>query len=161
MKRVKKWFKKETCEDDLNGYMEESVEALEQALIGQRIVSAERTKHTYHKVTPAYTDCFGKLQPEREHTWDEPVFRLVLDSGLVVDMVEEGACCAYTELESFFLDPSSVDHMITGVGTTDGFQKWHIYADMGQVLGLGVDWSASNGYYGYGFTIKVRTIEEL
>jgi hypothetical protein len=70
--------------------------------------------------------------------------------------VGSGDCCAYTELESFLLNPELVDHVITGVGTTDGYQTWHVYADMGDVLKLDVGWSCGNPfYYGYGFTIRV------
>ena len=46
--------------------------------------------------------------------------------------------------------------MILGVGTTDGYTTWHIFADMGDVLELTVVWSCGNPfYYGYGFTITV------
>ncbi len=75
-------------------------------------------------------------------------------------MVEVGDCCAYTELDSFLLNPELVDHMILGVGTTDYYTTWHIYADMGDVLKLNVKWSCGNPfYYGYGFNIQVRPID--
>jgi hypothetical protein len=49
-----------------------------------------------------------------------------------------------------------VDHIILGVGTTDGYTTWHVYADAGDVLELAVGWSCGNPfYYGYGFTITV------
>lgn len=38
-----------------------------------------------------------------------------------------------------------------------GFTKWHIYADMGDVMELDVEWSCGNPfYYGYGFDIVVE-----
>lgn len=81
---------------------------------------------------------------------------ITLDNGKRVRMVEQADCCAYTELESFLLHPDRVDHIITGVGTTNGFDTWHIYADMGDVLELTVGWSAGSGYYAYGFHIEVE-----
>ena len=48
-----------------------------------------------------------------------------------------------------------------GVGTTDGFTRWHIYADMGDVLELEVGWSCGNPfYYGYGFNITVESVAD-
>ena len=79
-----------------------------------------------------------------------------LDNGKQVSLRNTDDCCAYTELTAFFLDPASVDHMILGVGTTDGYQTWHIYADFGDIMRLKVDWSCGNPfYYGYGFDIDV------
>ena len=50
-----------------------------------------------------------------------------------------------------------MDHVILGVGTTDGYTTWHIYADFGDVMRLKVGWSCGNPfYYGYGFTIRVE-----
>ncbi len=46
-----------------------------------------------------------------------------------------------------------------GVGTTNGYSTWHIYADWGDILELSVGWYAGNtGYYGYGFDINVVDI---
>ena len=71
-------------------------------------------------------------------------------------LADTNDCCAYTELESFLLHPDKVDHIITGIGTTEGASKWHIYADAGDVLELSVGWSCGNPfYYGYGFEIDV------
>jgi hypothetical protein len=83
---------------------------------------------------------------------------ITLDNGKRVRLVEQYDCCAYTELESFLLHPGRVDHIITGVGTTNGFDTWHIYADMGDVLELTVGWSAGSGYYAYGFHIEVEEV---
>lgn len=80
-----------------------------------------------------------------------------LDNGTEVEMLDSNDCCAYTELDTFLVNPELVDHAILGVGTTGEFTMWHIYADMGDVLQLTVDWSCGNPfYYGYGFDIAVR-----
>ena len=82
---------------------------------------------------------------------------ITLDNGKKVTLIPGGDCCAFTELEGFLLHPEMVDHVITGVGTTEGYSRWHIYADMGDVLELSVGWSAGNPfYYGYGFYIDVK-----
>jgi hypothetical protein len=81
---------------------------------------------------------------------------LKAEDGRRVSLANHGECCAYTALASFLLHPESVDHIITGVGTTGEFTEWHIYADFGDVLTLSVDWSCGNPFfYGYGFTIQV------
>lgn len=85
-------------------------------------------------------------------------FVLTLDNGKVVKLAATSDCCAYTELEGFLLNPELVDHVITGVGTTDGATTWHVYADMGDVLKLTVGWSEGSGYYGYGFNITVEDV---
>jgi hypothetical protein len=78
-----------------------------------------------------------------------------------VFLVGTDDCCAYTELETFLLNVDKVDHIITGVGTTDGYTKWHIYCDFGDVLELTVGWSSGNPfYYGYGFAIIVEDVED-
>lgn len=82
---------------------------------------------------------------------------ITLDNGKTVTLIPGGDCCAYTELEGFLLHPEMVDHIITGVGTTKGYSRWHIYADMGDILELSVGWSAGNPfYYGYGFYTDVK-----
>jgi hypothetical protein len=83
-------------------------------------------------------------------------FLITLHSGRTVALRDTDDCCAYTELDGFLLHPEMVDHVITGVGTTEQYEIWHIYADMGDVLTLSVGWSAGNPfYYGYGFDIQV------
>jgi hypothetical protein len=115
-------------EDD--GTMPESLASLERAVVGRRIVSAERES--------------GPLT-------------LTLDDGTKVRLIETSDCCAYTDLEEFFLNPEMVEHVITGVGTTDGYTTWHIFADFGDIMTLKVGWSAGNPfYYGYGFHIAVE-----
>jgi hypothetical protein len=117
------------CEDDDNGTMPENVAALREEVVGHRIVSAEKVD--------------GK-------------FAITLDTGKRVELVNTDDCCAYTELDAFLLHADRIDHIITGVGTTDGYTTWHIYADMCDVLELTVAWSSGNPfYYGYGFAIAV------
>lgn len=126
-------------EDD--GRMPENVDDLQKAVVGHRIVKVEKKRIK----NPGYT-------------WErtEEAFIIVLDNGKEVLLFNTDDCCAYTELESFLLHPEMVDHVIMGVGTTDLYQTWHIYADYGDILELTVGWSCGNPfYYGYGFDIQV------
>lgn len=129
-------------EDD--GTMWGNVEALREAVVGRRIVRAE------------------KGQREVQHPWRDDRttrmegFVITLDDGREVMLLDTDDCCAFTALGSFLLDPEMVDHIILGVGTEGGYSTWHIYADMGDVLALDVGWSSGNPfYYGYGFDIRV------
>ncbi|AVP42365.1 hypothetical protein SEA_PIPER2020_69 [Mycobacterium phage Piper2020] len=135
-------------DDDDDGTMPDNVDALRQAVVGRRIVSATKGQ--------------AKVVVNRwggERLEDVTGLIIELDDGTKVILQDTSDCCAYTELESFFLAPNSVDHIITGVGTTDGYETWHIYADMGDILKLKVGWSPGNPfYYGYGFDIHVSRI---
>lgn len=126
-----------------NGTMPNNVDTLRQAVVGHRIVSAEVT------------------DVERQYRWCRSTgLVLTLDDGTKVQLVDTDDCCAYTELQGFFLDPASVDHVIMGVGTTDGYSTWHIYADWGDILQMQVGWSCGNPfYYGYGFDIQVVPVD--
>lgn len=116
-----------------DGTMPENVQRLADAVVGQRIVCVDGRRDA---------------------------LRITLGNGRTVQLDNTDDCCAYTQLESFLLNPKRVDHVITGVGTTGGYEIWHIYADMGDVLALQVGWSAGNPfYYGYGFNITVKEIE--
>lgn len=127
-------------EDD--GTMPENVAELEAAVIGRRIVSAERRERQVTGRWSNYTD---------------RVFTITLDDGRTVNVRDTDDCCAYTGLTGFLLHPEMVEHVITGVGTSDGYTTWHIYAAVGDVLEMSVDWSAGNPfYYGYGFNIVVE-----
>lgn len=131
-------------EDDDDGTMPASVEALREAVVGHRIASAERK--TVRATDPKY----GWKKTHHD------ALVLTLDDGRSVIVANEADCCAYTELEAFLTHPERVDHIITGVGTTDGYTRWHVYADMGDVLELTVGWSCGNPfYYAYGFNILV------
>lgn len=121
-------------EYDDDGTMPGNVAELREAVVGHRIVSAERAESTATLV-------------------------ITLDNGKRVELHGTDDCCAYTELDAFLLHPDRVDHIITGVGTTDGYATWHVYADMGDVLELSVGWSCGNPfYYGYGFNIQVAEL---
>jgi hypothetical protein len=126
-----------------DGTMRENVQELAEKVVGHRIVSA----HEGHaKVANGWRDETGLI--------------LTLDNGQQVLLADTSDCCAFTYLEAFLLHPEKVDHIITGVGTTEQFTRWHIYADMGDVLELTVGWSPGNPYYyGYGFDIYVLPAE--
>lgn len=131
--------------DDDDGTMPENVDALRLAVIGHRIVSAE----------------VGDVAGDRWGYRASTALVITLDNGKRVELRDTGDCCACTELKSFLLHPERVDHIITGVGTTDGYSTWHIFADMGDVLELSVGWSCGNPfYYGYGFDISVTELPD-
>ena len=137
-------YPKETLGEDADdGTMPDSLAALEQAVVGQRITSVE-----YNVPVP------GKYDSTAIGTV------ITLGSGKRVTLANTDDCCAYTELEYFLLHADRIDHVITGVGTTDGYSTWHIYADMGDVLEMSVQWSSGNPfYYAYGFAIEVEPHE--
>lgn len=115
--------------NDDDGTMPYNVNELREAVVGHRIVKAETEGET---------------------------LVITLDNGKRVELKDSNDCCAFTQLNGFLLHPERVDHLIMGVGTTDGYDTWHIYADMGDVLELSVGWSCGNPfYYGYGFKIRV------
>lgn len=128
-------------EEEDDGTMPANVAELAGAVIGRRIVSA--TKET--------------LPDPEGWRFDYEQTVLTLDDGKRVILSDTDDCCAYTALEGFFLHPERIDHMILGVGTTDGYTTWHIYADFGDVMEMKVGWSCGNPfYYGYGFNIRVE-----
>lgn len=129
----------ETLDDDHDdGTMPANIEALGEAVIGHRIVSANK-------------------ENVKGRWGSEEATVITLDNGRRVILSDTGDCCAFTALESFLLHPESVDHVILGVGTTDGYTTWHIFADFGDVMKLKVGWSCGNPfYYGYGFDIRVE-----
>lgn len=128
-------------EDD-DGTMPYNLDRLREQVVGHKIVHAGWA--------------------ERPHQWYgrgvvEKVFQITLDNGKRVILRDTDDCCAYTQLEAFLLNVDKIDHVITGVGTTGYYTKWHIYADLGDVLELTVGWSSGNPfYYGYGFDIAVE-----
>lgn len=135
-------YEPETLDEDSDdGRMPENVAELAAAVVGHQIVSVEK----------------GVAIPDKARSWGRTHgTALTLDNGKRVFLVDTDDCCAYTELEAFLLHADRIDHVITGVGTTDGFTRWHVFADMGDVLELTVGWSAGNPfYYGYGFDIVV------
>ena len=125
-------------EYDDDGTMPDNVAHLASTVVGHRIVTAEVSQYNLYK---------------------ENVLRLTLDNGTTVNLMNTDDCCAYTDLEAFLLHPELVDHIITGVDTEDGYTRWHIYCDWGDILDLTVAWSAGNPfYYGYGFSIIVEQV---
>lgn len=131
--------------DDDNGTMPDNVAELSEAVVGHRIVSVERT---------------GDPTPRPYWSSPNPVV-ITLDNGKRVALHDTADCCAFTEVEQFLLHPDKVRHIITGVGTTDGYTKWHVYADYGDILELTIDWSPGNPfYYGYGLEIHVTELPE-
>ncbi len=124
-----------------DGTMPQNIADLGQAVVGHRIVKAEQ-------------------EEMHEPAWrSDPSLVLTLDNETKVRLVDTSDCCAYTELEEFFAHPEMVDHVVTGVGATEGYTKWHIYADFGDVMRLKVQWSCGNPfYYGYGFDIQVEPV---
>lgn len=136
----------ETLGDEADdGTMPENVNTLRQAVVGHRIVAAE-------KATEGLGSSYGRPGTG---------LILTLDNGTKVSLADTYDCCAETVVESFLLHPDRVDHIITGVGTTDSYQRWHIFADFGDVLELEVGWSPGNPfYYGYGFSIDVYPVPD-
>ncbi|GAA0627581.1 hypothetical protein HPO96_37150 [Kribbella sandramycini] len=132
--------------NDDDGTMPENVATLSEAVVGHRIVNVE--KDTRVRQNP---------DPDKFYWNGNTGTVITLDNGVRVGLIGTGDCCAYTELETFLLHADKIDHIITGIGTTDGYTKWHIFADMGDVLELTVGWSCGNPfYYGYGFEIVVE-----
>lgn len=124
-------------EDDDNGTMPQNVAELEQALIGRKIKAA----------------AYGTV----EEGYSKQAMIILLDDGTEVELFDTNDCCAYTALESFLLNADKIDHAILGVGTTDEYNTWHIFADFGDVMEMKVGWSCGNPfYYGYGFDIRVK-----
>lgn len=126
---------------DDDGTMPENVAALSESVVGRKIVSVEPNV----SIKSGYFTSTATI--------------LTLDNGKQVVIENTDDCCAFTELESVILHLDKIDHVITGVGTTDGYESWHIYADLGDVVEMKVGWSSGNPfYYGYGFNISVRDI---
>lgn len=133
------------AQDD--GTMPDNVNKLREAVVGHRIV----------KVDKKYT------RKVRVYGWEEEQtgLALTLDNGQIVMLVDTDDCCAHTRLQNVIEHLPTIDHVILGVGTTGGYDKWHIYADLGDVLELEVQWSCGNPfYYGYGFDIHVVEMEK-
>lgn len=140
MEQVTRYPTETLDEDSDDGTMPENVAALADSVVGHRITKVERN-----------------VQVGDRWGGHDLATVITLDDGKRVVLRDSDDCCAYTELEDFLLYADRIDHIITGVGTTDGYSTWHIYADMGDVLELRVGWSPGNPfYYGYGFAITVE-----
>ena len=122
-------------ENDDDGTIVESAKRLHDEVVGHKIIRVEDSGANFDNIT-----------------------EITLDNGKKVIMEGTSDCCAYSYVKSFLLHPESVDHIITGVRTTEDATVWHVFADMGDILKLSVDWSCGNPfYYGYGFDILVRS----
>ena len=129
-------------DDHDDGTMPENVESLASHVVGHKVVSVDQN-----------------VQVPTEYWGTSTATVLTLDNGKQVLLRDTNDCCAFTEMENVILHLDKIDHVITGVGTTDEFERWHIYADFGDVVELEVGWSGGNlFYYGYGFDISVRDI---
>ena len=113
------WTPTETLDERYDdGTMVESAAALAKSVVGHRIVKVEKG-------------------PARASQWSERTIqglRLTLDTGRVVTLAGESDCCAYTDLDAFLFNADKVDHVITGLSTENGYERWHIFADAGDVL---------------------------
>jgi hypothetical protein len=130
-----------------NGTMPKNLETFAKNVVGRRIVEV-------HKGFTISVD----QDPGEDWEWSENVSgtALGLDDGTRVLLADTDNCCAYTNLKDVILNLDKIEHVITGVGTTDGYTKWHIYANLGDIAELRVGWSCGNPfYYGYGFDIYV------
>lgn len=84
-----------------------------------------------------------------------------MSNGSRVELVDTNDCCAYTELESIIEKLPNITHAITGVVSSNGYENCHILADFGEIMELRVGWSSGNPfYYGYGFEINVKPVDE-
>lgn len=129
-------------EDYDDGTMPENVASLASHVVGRKVVSVDQNVQVPAK-------CWGT----------SVATVLTLDNGKQVVLENTNDCCAFTEVENVIHHLDKIDHVITGVGTTDEFERWHIYADLGDVVELEVGWSSGNPfYYGYGFDISVRDV---
>lgn len=130
--------------DEDDGTMPLNAATFEEAIVGHRIVSVQRT-----------------LGPGR-FKWDGEVdqLQLTLDNGRTVLLYDTGDCCAFTELLDVVEHLPTLDHVITSVSCEEEYTKWFILCDLGPVLELTVAWSAGNPfYYAYGFGIEVLDVE--
>lgn len=137
-RQVNPYPPEELGEDEDDGTMVNNKAEFEKAVIGHRIIDARNEV----------------VQGE----WSSvEALVITLDNGKRVILRDTDDCCAMTQVEKFVLNADKIEHAITGVGTTDGYTKWHIFADHGDIMQIEVGWSAGNPfYYGYGFDIAVE-----
>ena len=131
-------------EDDDNGTMVKGVAELTSGVVGHKITGVKVIDNFKY----------------RDYDWQDwetsSALEITLDNGTAVYLEDVWDCCAETTLKDFLFNADKVDHVITGVGTTNGYTTWHIFADFGDVLSLNLDWSCGNPfYYAYGFKITV------
>lgn len=132
-----------------NGTMPEGVQNLRDAVVGHKIVKVEKNAKL--------------LRPKNGYyRWDSTAdLVLTLDNGKRVALIGVSDCCAYGSVEDFAQKLPSLDHIITDVGTTEVYTKWHILAGMEDVLELTVGWSPGNAfYYAYGIEVEVLELDD-
>lgn len=130
-----------------NGTMPEGVQNLRDAVVGHKIVSVEKNVNIPKATAWSWNNTADVL--------------LTLDNGKKVALVGVSDCCAYGSVENFLQKLPTLDHIITDVGTSGVYTKWHILAGMEDVLELEVGWSPGNAfYYAYGIEVRVIDIEE-
>ena len=113
--------------------MDESVKALEDAVVGRSIVNFEKVRDDY--------GC--------------GVYMATLDNGKRVRIADTWECCAGTDIVGFLFDASKKNNIITKVKVEEDYTRWYVMAEMDVVLDLNVSWTEGSGYYTYGFEIKV------
>ena len=135
------------CDD---GTMPDNVSEFADAIVGHRIVKVERNK-TVRTGGTAWRE-----RPRTVHA--DVVF--TLDTGQMVALAPGGDCCAFTELDDIVGNLADVDHAVTQVKPSPGYDEWYILADYGEMMRMKVGWSPGNPfYYGYGFSIHVIPVE--
>lgn len=138
--------------DHDDGTMPDNLAEFTDKIVGHRIVSVESVEGFDRKIIEKY---------DMYYWGDGNGLKLTLDNGKSVLLFNTDDCCAFTEVDNYILNLDKIEHVITGVGTTDGYQVWHIYADLGDIVTIDVGWSSGNPfYYGYGFKIVVIDEEE-
>ena len=134
--------------DEDDGTMPEGVENLRKAVIGQRIIKVEK----------------GAKLPTKpgEYRWQTTAdVMLTLEDGRRVALIGVSDCCASGSVDDFIEKLPVMDHIITDVGTTESYTKWHLLTGMDDVLELDVSWSPGNPfYYAYGVEIEVFELPE-
>ncbi|QOC56539.1 hypothetical protein SEA_PAELLA_220 [Arthrobacter phage Paella] len=134
-----------------NGTIPKNLGIFAKNVVGRRIVEV------HEGFTIAVSQAPGE---DWDYTENVSGTALGLDDGTRVLLADTHNCCAHTVLKDIILNLDKIEHVITGVGTTDGYTKWHIYANLGDVATLKVGWSCGNPfYYGYGFDIYVVSEE--
>lgn len=131
---------------DDDGTIVQNVKTLEKSIVGRKVVQVDKNYPIEYQ----------------RYSWTENLTgtALWLDDGTKVVLVETDDCCAYTALQDIVFNLPNMEHAIMGVGTTEGYTKWHIYANFGDIMQLEVGWSCGNPfYYGYGFDIYVVDAE--
>ena len=142
-------FDKDSYYDD--GTMTRSAEELQEALVGKKIVAVEKRDFTDAEKAIITRENNGYYP---YHLYSGKKTFLTLSDQTIAILVDVSDCCAHTSLDVFKL--LDTEHAITGVGTTDGFNTWFIYAKDSIVATADVSWSCGNPfYYAYGFEIQV------